>query len=197
MNNNEIQVLQGIDTVLYVRLLENAHKEAAHLIPYQTSLDFDMQRDSDSNATKSGNVATTSSLETDLQAEFVNNISKVSDDLYESLLKNKKIEAWVVHLKRVNEEGKRYAWYMRGAVTEDSNSNDPDDSSTREVSFNIDGTPKRGWLTLPEKAQAELDYIFRGVDVVSEQDATGKGTEWSEEDRGKGTDEVATTEDKA
>ena len=56
---NEIQVLQGIDTLLYARLLENADKEDGQLIPFQTSLSFDPQRDSDSTATKSGNVATT------------------------------------------------------------------------------------------------------------------------------------------
>ena len=47
MANNDIQYLQGIDTVAYVRLLENAAKERGQLIPYQTSLDFDPQRDTD------------------------------------------------------------------------------------------------------------------------------------------------------
>lgn len=88
MANNDIQYLQGIDTVAYVRLLENAAKERGQLIPYQTSLDFDPQRDTDTTQTKQGGVPTTSSLETDLEIEFVHNISKVSDDLMTSLLKN-------------------------------------------------------------------------------------------------------------
>ena len=78
---SDIQVLQGLDTVAYVRLKKNAGKERGQLIPYQTSLDFDPQRDTDTTQTKMGGVPTTSSLETDLEIEFVHNISKVSDDL--------------------------------------------------------------------------------------------------------------------
>lgn len=44
---SEIQTLQGLDTLAYVRLLKNAGKEEAQLIPYQTSLTFDPQRKSD------------------------------------------------------------------------------------------------------------------------------------------------------
>ena len=84
----DIQILQGIDTVAYVRLKKNAATETGQLIPYQTSLDFDPQRDTDTTQTKMGGVPTTSSLETDLEIEFVNNISKISDDLMTSLLEN-------------------------------------------------------------------------------------------------------------
>lgn len=198
MAQSEVQYLQGIDTLAYVRLLENAHKEAGQLIPYQTSLSFDPQRDSDSTATKSGNVATSSSLETDFEVEFINNISKVSDDIYDSLFKNKKIEAWVVYRKRRNEKGQYFAWYMRGQVTEDSSDNDPDDNSTRDATFTIDGTPQRGWLTLPDEAEEELAYVFRGVGVVADgakEDGTaGDGTPWAEADRGVGAiDESSST----
>lgn len=201
MAQNDIQYLQGIDTLAYVRLLENAHKENGQLIPYQTSLSFDPQRDSDSNATKSGNVSTSSSLETDFEVEFVNNISKVSDDIYESLFKNKKIEAWIVYRKRRNEKGQYFAWYMRGTVTEDSSDNDPDDNSTRDVTFTIDGTPQRGWLTLPDEAEEELAYVFRGIGMIEEgakEDGTaGNGTPWKDEDRGVGAIDENSAENKS
>lgn len=175
----ELKALQGIDTLLYIRLLEKAATETGHLIPFQTSLTFDPSRDTDTVQTKSGGVATVSSLETELEAEFVNNISKASDDLLESLLENKKIETWVVYRKRIKDDGKVYAIYMRGIVSEDSNDNDADDASTRDVTFTIDGTPKRGWMTLPDEAQEELDYVFHGMGQVTEQDKTGGGTAYS------------------
>ena len=56
------QVLQGMDTLAYIRLLKNAEKEQGQLIPYQTSLSFDPQRDSDTTQTKDGAVCTSSSL---------------------------------------------------------------------------------------------------------------------------------------
>lgn len=186
MANNEIQALQGMNALLYVRLLKNADKEEGQLVPMQTSLTFDPQRKSDSTATKSGNVATTSSIETKLKAEFIDNISKVSDDLYTSLLNNERVEVWKINRDRVNDKGQYFAWYMRGYVTEDSNDNDADDNSTREIDFTVDGTPKRGWLTLPESAQEELDYVFRGIGQVSSTDATGQGAAYADADRGTG-----------
>lgn len=188
MANNDIQYLQGIDTVAYVRLLENAAKERGQLIPYQTSLDFDPQRDTDTTQTKQGGVPTTSSLETDLEIEFVHNISKVSDDLMTSLLKNKDIEVWIVYRKRRNPQGQYFAWYMRGIVSEDENENDSDDNSTRDVTFTIKGEPQRGWLTLPDDAEEELSYVFQGIGQVTEQDKTGGGTAFTAEDTGKGSD---------
>lgn len=191
MADKEIQALQGMNALLYVRLLKNAEKEDGQLIPMQTSLSFDPQRDSDSTATKSGNVATTSSIETELKAEFIDNISKISDDLYESLLNNERVEVWKINKDRVNATGQYFAWYMRGVVTEDSNDNDADDNSTREVTFTVDGTPKRGWLTLPESAQEELDYVFRGIGKVSDGDTAGQGVAFnSDADRGTGASQA-------
>ena len=185
------QVLQGMDTLAYVRLLKNAAKEEGQLIPYQTSLSFDPQRDSDTTQTKDGAVGTSSSLETEIEVEFVNNISKISDDLYDALIQNEKVEIWIVNIARKNSEGKVFAWYAQGSVTEDSNDNDPDDNSTLYVTFSVDCVPQRGWLELPEQAKEELAYVFRGIGIVSQEDQKGKGTDWKDADRGTGTAEVA------
>ena len=188
------QILQGMDTLAYIRLLKNAATEEGQLIPYQTSLSFDPQRDSDTTQTKDGAVGTSSSLETKIEVEFVNNISKVSDDLYNALIKNEKVEIWIVNISRKNSEGKVFSWYAQGSVTEDSSDNDPDDNSTRDVTFSVDGEPQRGWLELPASAKEELAYVFRGLGVVSSEDATGKGTAWQEADRGTGSATAAATQ---
>ena len=188
----DIQVLQGLDTVAYVRLKKNASSQAGQLIPYQTSLDFDPQRDTDTTQTKMGGVPTTSSLETDLEIEFVNNISKVSDDLMTSLLKNEDIEVWIVYRKRKNAEGKYYSWYMQGIVSEDENENDPDDNSTRDVTFTIKGEPQRGWLTLSDEAEEELAYVFQGIGTVTDSDKTGGGKAYVDTDAGTGSDTGST-----
>lgn len=184
----DIQILQGIDTVAYVRLKKNAATETGQLIPYQTSLDFDPQRDTDTTQTKMGGVPTTSSLETDLEIEFVNNISKISDDLMTSLLENEDIEVWIVYRKRKNAEGKYFAWYMQGIVSEDENENDPDDNSTRDVTFTIKGEPQRGWLTLSDEAEEELAYVFKGIGTISDSDKTGGGKAYVDADAGTGSD---------
>lgn len=184
----ELLKLQGLDVVSYARLLENASTEAAHFIPAQTSFEFDPQRDNDSEPTKDGAVATTSALETDVEIDFVNNTSVIADQIYDALLNNKMMEIWAVHRTRRNAEGKYFAWYMRGTVSEDDNSNDADDISERDVSFSISGIPKRGWLTLSESQQEEIDFMFRGLDKVVVDSSTGKettgGDGWKKTDEG-------------
>lgn len=191
MANTDLEKIQGANVVVYARKLAQAAKVAGQLIPYQTSLNIDPQRDSDKKKTKSGTVTTTSSLETDFKFEFVNNWSKIADQLLDSIFDNEEMEFWAVNRQRKNSEGQYYALYLRGKVTEDSNDNDPDDVSSRETTVTVDYGPVRGWVTLSEEQEAELAYIFRGVGAIEgspKNDGTdGAGKAWNKEtDAGQG-----------
>lgn len=189
--NGSVLKFGGDDVVCYVRKLSNAKAEAASLVPAQTSFEFDLKRDSDTTDTKDGGFATTSSLETDVEVDFLNNTSKIADELHDSILNNETLEIWGVNRKRRNKDGKYYAWYMRGVVSEDDNSNDAGDTSERDVSFAISGTPQRGWTALTDDQQAELDYVFRGLDQVTEGEDGAEengGTPWTESDAGTNED---------
>lgn len=191
MANTDLEKIQGVNVVVYARKLAEAAKVAGQLIPYQTSLSIDPQRDSDKKKTKSGTVTTTSSLETDFKFEFVNNWSKIADQLLDSIFDNEEMEFWAVNRQRKNSEGQYYALYLRGKVTEDSNDNDPDDVSSRETTVTVDYGPVRGWVTLSKEQEAELAYIFRGVGAIEgtpKNDGTdGAGKAWNKEtDAGQG-----------
>lgn len=191
MANADLEQIQGVNVVVYARKLAEAAKVAGQLIPYQTSLNIDPQRDSDKKKTKSGTVTTTSSLETDFKLEFVNNWSKIADQLLDSIFDNEEMEFWAVNRQRKNSEGQYYALYLRGKVTEDSNDNDSDDVSSRETTITVDYGPVRGWVTLSEEQEAELAYIFRGVGAIEgtpKNDGTdGAGKAWNKEtDAGQG-----------
>lgn len=191
MANADLEKIQGVNVVVYARKLAEAAKVAGQLIPYQTSLSIDPQRDSDKKKTKSGTVTTTSSLETDFKFEFVNNWSKIADQLLDSIFDNEEMEFWAVNRQRKNADGQYYALYLRGKVTEDSNDNDPDDVSSRETTITVDYGPVRGWVTLSEEQEAELAYIFRGIGAIEgspKNDGTdGAGKAWNKEtDAGQG-----------
>lgn len=191
MANANLEKIQGVNVVVYARKLAEAAKVAGQLIPYQTSLSIDPQRDSDKKKTKSGTVTTTSSLETDFKFEFVNNWSKIADQLLDSIFDNEEMEFWAVNRQRKNADGQYYALYLRGKVTEDSNDNDPDDVSSRETTITVDYGPVRGWVTLSKDQEAELAYIFRGVGAIEgtpKNDGTdGAGKAWNKEtDAGQG-----------
>lgn len=181
---DEVAKLQGAKSVWYGRKLSDAATVSGTLIPAQTGSTFDMSRDSDTTVTKDGAVPTTSALETEAGVEFVNNTAAIADYMYDSLIDGDKMEFWKIHLDRKNDAGQYFAWYLRAVVSEDSGSDDPDDNSTREVSFAVEGTPKRGWVTLSVEAQAEIDYVFRGIEPVTDEDDTGDGVGWKTEDAG-------------
>lgn len=88
MAANEVLRFEGKSIVTFFRLLKNAAKEAATLLPGQTSAEFDPQRDSDSTVTKDGSFQTSSSLETDLEVDFINNTAAIADQFYDSVLNN-------------------------------------------------------------------------------------------------------------
>lgn len=192
---NETDFLQGIDVVAFARKKSQEKSVSGQLIPWQTGLSFDPSRDVDTNATKDGSVTTTASIETDLEVDFTNNTSAIADAMWDSLFDEEMLEVWVVYRKRRNAEGKYFAWYMQATVQEDSNDNDSDDNSNREITFAVNGVPKRGWITLTDEQQEEIDYVFRGLGKITDEDATGEGTAWVKDtDNGTNVTDPATPE---
>lgn len=183
-----VKVLKGEKSLLFARKHADAATKEMQLVPYQTGLTFDPNRDSDSTATKSGSVNTTSSVETDLEVNFLNNTSAIADELLQALFDGTEMDMEIVRTDRQNDNGEYEAWYMQGSVSEDSNDNDADDSSTRDVSFAVDGTPKHGWTDFTPEQQADVDYLFYGLDKVTDEDKTGGGTAWTDADNGKAAD---------
>ena len=183
---SDSHVIQGIDNVGYMRLLKHDHDMDALMIRYQTSMDFDLSRDSDTTATKDGSVDIPGAFEGEVTIEFLDSIDRASDDAYTAILNGETVELWKVNVRRKNADGKYFGWYMRGHITEDSNSNDADDASTRELTFTISGKPKRGWLELTKEQQTELEVGFRGLAAITDEDETGKGVEYQETDAGTG-----------
>ncbi|MFP7153823.1 phage major tail protein, TP901-1 family [Weissella paramesenteroides] len=183
-----VKTLQGVKSVLFARKHADAETKEMQLVPYQTSLTFDPSRDGDSTVTKDGAVNTSSSVETDLEVEFINNTAAVSDELLQAIFDDELMDMEIVRMDRSNASGEYEAWYMQGHVSEDSNDNDADDHSTRDVSFSVDGTPKHGWTSLTTAQQDDVDYVFRGLNAVTTEDATGGGTAWNDTDNGVAAD---------
>ncbi|QLL69792.1 phage tail tube protein [Lactobacillus sp. 3B(2020)] len=186
---DNIVAVQGIHRILMLRKLSEANKVDAQVLPWQEGATFGIKRDDKSTATKSGKVSKGADPETELKTTFIDNWSKIADQLYDSVLDGDVMEAWIVDRTR-KKNGKYFAWYMRGVVSDDSTDNDADDSSKRETTFNINYGPVRGWTALTNEQEAQIAYIFRGVgkiDSEAKNDGTdGNGAAWSDEDAGTG-----------
>lgn len=184
---NTTEVVQGNSLKMFYRRLSWAKTREAELVPYQTSAKLTFKRDSDSTKTKDGNVATSASLEPELELEFINNSSVPADEFYRSVIKNEKIEVWLVDIDRTNATGDNFAWYAQATVSEDETEAKAGDASERSITFSVNGTPKQGWLKLSSEQQAQIDYVFRGLSaIVNGEDGTEKngGTAWKDGDEG-------------
>ncbi len=181
----EVQALAGKRMVSYFRLLKNANKEDAELVPLEGDSSLSLKRDTKSVTTKSGNISTSSGLTTEIDQTFYEGISKVSDEFYDAILEDQTVEYWLVDLDRVNSEGKYWAIYARARVTEDKPSFKADSTAERSPKMSVIGTPKRGYTALSDYDKAMIDYAFRGigkVDANAKEDGTdGNGSPYDAE----------------
>lgn len=170
-----VQALQGKRMIGAMRLLENANKEDAEIIPLQGDSSLSLKRDSKSTTTKSGNISAPGGLTTEIDQTFYECISKVSDEFYDAVLDNKIVEFWLINLDRVNSEGKHWSIYVRANVTEDKPSFKADGTAERSPKMSVIGTPQRGYTALSDYQEAMIDYAYRGIGKVAEN-ATEDGT---------------------
>ena len=187
----EIEPLAGKRMVGFFRLLKNAATEDAQVVPLEGDASLSLKRDSKSTTTKSGNIATSSALTTEIDQSFYEGISKVSDEFYDAILNNETVEYWLVDLDRVNTEGKHWAIYARARVTEDKPSFKADGTAERSPKMTVIGEPRRGYTSLSNYDEDMLAYAFRGVGAVGESpkdDGTdGNGTAYEKVDSTKDT----------
>lgn len=196
---SEVEALAGKRMVSYFRLLENAKKEDAELVPLEGDSDLSFKRDSKTTTTKSGTISTSAGLTTEIDQTFYEGISKVSDQFYDAILEDKVVEYWLVDLDRVNTDGKYWAIYARCRVTEDKPSFKADSTAERSPKMTVIGTPRRGYTSLPNYDKDMLSYAFRGigkVDDTEKNDGTdGGGLAYENNDPTKDTVPVSESTD--
>lgn len=174
----EVQALAGKRMVSYFRLLKNATKEKAEIVPLEGDSSISFKRNSKSTTTKSGNISTSAGLTTEIDQTFYEGINKVSDEFYDAVLNDEVVEYWLINLDRVNNKGQFWAIYARAKVTEDKPSFKADSTAERSPKMEVIGTPRRGYLTLSDYDQDMLAYAFRGIGQITDtakEDGTDGG----------------------
>lgn len=172
---NEFTAEQGFDKVIFLRRLADAAQLDGTRLALQTTHTLSISSDSDSTATKDGSVNTLSSPETELEVENIASDDVLNDILWDSVKNHTTLEAWEVNLAKKDDDGQYFARYMRGYVNSMEEDNDADDNSTGDATFTIDGVPQDGWLKLSADQQAAIQYAFRGLGAVTDDDVNGGG----------------------
>lgn len=161
------EALMGKNTVLLFRLLKEQGTQSAVKLAFQTEHELTESRDTDTTATKDGNIVTPSALETSLDCtSILAKGDETADKLRQALRDYEKIEIWEVDLSTkgdgLNSE-KYKAMYYQGYVSEWSKSPSAEDSIELSLTFTIEGVGQSGFVTLTPEQENVVKYVFKDV----------------------------------
>lgn len=164
------EAAKGIDVILLFRLLEDATKEAAFKLAFQTEHENTKSKDSDSVATKDGPIRTPGALEFDFSATSILALNDPYVEKLETALdEDKLIEIWEINRAEKGTGGdadKYKATYYQGYVTSFGKNPNAEDSVELSLEFGINGKGAKGYATLSADQEEVVQYVFK--DTVKE-----------------------------
>ncbi|MTD42464.1 phage major tail protein, TP901-1 family [Erwinia sp. CPCC 100877] len=173
------EVLKGVDIILLYRLLSKAAEEDAWKMAFQTEHDNGLSRDSDSTATKDGNVQTLNPVEYDFSAtSLMPKGDPHVDEMKRALIDGEVIEIWEINKaeKGTGGDAEKYkATYYQGYVSEFTPTATAEDNVELTLSFAINGIGQDGFATLSSEQAEVVQYVFEDTTKKTDQ-TTRKGS---------------------
>lgn len=168
MRNTGLQLfaeaVSGNKIVYLYRLLEKAKEEAAKNLAFTTENGRTKSKDADSTATKDGTIRTPGAAETEITATAVlAKGDKLIAELEDAMDLDKLLEIWEVNLEEPAESGnnKFKGTYFQGYLTEFEFSSPSDENVEVSLTFGINGSGKRGDVTVTTQQQEVANYVFK------------------------------------
>ena len=134
------EAVSGKKIVYLYRLAEKAKQEAAKNLAFTTENGRTKSKDADSTATKDGTIRTPGAMDSD-----------------------KLLEIWEVNLEEAAEAGpnKFKGMYFQGYLTEVEVTSSADENVEVSLTFGINGSGKRGDVTVTTQQQEIANYVFK------------------------------------
>ena len=163
--------VQGKKIVYLYRLLSDAKTAAASNMAFVKENARTKSKDADTTTTKDGTLRVPGAVETEITAT---SLIKVGDPLINKLEDamdtDELIEIWEANLADpavgVGVGTKFKGMYFQGYITELEISSDSEDYAEVSMTFAINGSGKRGEVTVTAEQQELADYVFK--DTVKE-----------------------------
>lgn len=155
----------GKKIVYLYRLLEEAATEDGTLIAFTTENGRTKSKDADSTATKDGSIRTPSAAEVEITATTIlakGTEGEIIDKLEDAMDSDKLLEIWEANLEEPVEgqENKYKGMYFQGYLTELEKTSNAEDMTEISLTFGINGSGKRGNVTVTTDQQEQADYVF-------------------------------------
>jgi TP901-1 family phage major tail protein len=157
------EAVAGSKFVYLFRILKDAATADGTTLAFTTENTRTKSKDADSTATKDGSIRTPGAAEVEISATAIlakgdTMISKLEDAMDNDEL----IEIWEANLEEPAEGGanKFKGMYFQGYVTELEFSSNAEDHVEASLTFAVNGTGKRGDVTVSAEQQEMAAYVF-------------------------------------
>lgn len=172
-------IKQGTDELALIRKLGDATE--ADKIMWITELERETERDSDSEATVDGSVASGGSLESTVKVtSYMDVKDELSDEIEDATEDATPYELWVINKKVKNSEGKYKAEYRQGHWNSITRTNEADSIAEFETEFGVYGKKQRGYASLPKVV--EENKVAYGFHDTTADDPADDGLADPDED---------------
>ena len=157
------EAVAGKKIVYLYRIKEQAASVAGAAIAFVTENGRTKSKDADSTATKDGSIRTPSTSETEISCtSILAKGDQLIDDLEDAMDADKLLEIWEANLDEpvANEANKFKGMYFQGYLTELEKTSNAEDMVELSLTFGINGTGKRGDVTVSTDQKEVADYVF-------------------------------------
>jgi len=158
------EAVSGKKIVYLYRLLKDEATSDGTTLAFTTENGRTKRKDADSTATKDGSIRTPGTAEEEITATSI--LAK-GDEMVEKLENamdaDELIEIWEANLEEPAESGdnKFKGMYFQGYLTEFEKTSSAEDYVECSLTFGINGTGKKGDVTVTVEQQEIAEYVFR------------------------------------
>lgn len=157
------EAVQGKKIVYLYRIKKDAATENGTLLAFTTENGRSKSKDADSTATKDGSIRTPGTAEVEITAtSILSKGDKMIDKLEDAMDGDELIEIWEANLSEPAESGndKFKGMYFQGYLTSFEKNSSAEDFVECSLTFGVNGSGKRGDVTVTVEQQEIADYVF-------------------------------------
>lgn len=162
----ELNPVFGKQRFLLFRVLGDT--KLASKLALQTEHTWSYERETDSTATKDGNVSSSGGLEVTLEISAVSTRDDVNKMLFDAVVQDKVLEVWEVDAGAPGSSDNKFkAKYARGRLNKWELPNAVDGTVEVSTSMVIDGIPVEGEATLTEAQKLLIKAAYEFKDTTA------------------------------
>lgn len=159
--------VQGKRIIYLFRKLSDAPSNAATVMAFVTDNTRTMSKDTETTATKDGEINTPGTLEHTIDCTAILAVGDpMAQDMEDAVANGELMEIWEVNLDDAASSGKYNGKYFQGYATEWELSSNAEDHAEYSTSFALNGAGVRGEVTVSEEQAEAAAYAFKDTSAT-------------------------------